>query len=119
MAVSVWSFPNITGKEVAITGTLPILRREMIAIIKTCGGTYHEGVAKSTDTLLVGKLPFSGTRKLTRAMKLQENGGKIVIVNGAVLLRNIIEKECKQSSKLYNFSPENVQISEHQFRRSP
>ena len=79
----------IAKKEIAITGTLPILREEMVAWIEAHGGQYHDGVRRSTDTLIVGELPGFITRKLARALELNAKGNRVVILDGAILLAKI------------------------------
>ena len=75
----------IVEKEVAITGTLPIRRAEMIDWIHAHGGYYHNGVRYLTNTLIVGELPGFITRKLRRANELNVREERIVILDGTEL----------------------------------
>ena len=76
----------IVGKEVAITGTLPIPRAEMIDWIHAHGGYYHDRVRYLTNTLIVGELPGFISRKLRRANELNAREERIVILDGTELL---------------------------------
>lgn len=76
---------EIFQKEIAITGTLPVPRKEMVAWIEANGGRYHDRVRWSTDILIVGELPGFITRKLARALELNEKGNRIIIVDGRML----------------------------------
>ena len=72
---------EIFQKEIAITGTLPVPRKEMVAWIEANGGRYHDRVRWSTDILIVGELPGFITRKLARALELNEKGNRIIIID--------------------------------------
>lgn len=76
---------EIFQKEIAITGTLPVPRKEMVAWIEANGGRYHDRVRWSTDILIVGELPGFITRKLARAPELNEKGNRIIIIDGRML----------------------------------
>lgn len=76
---------EIFQKEIAITGTLPVPRKEMVAWIEANGGRYHDRVRWSTDILIVGELPGFITRKLARALELNEKGNRIIIIDGRML----------------------------------
>ena len=76
---------DIFQKEIAITGTLPVPRKEMVAWIEANGGRYHDRVRWSTDILIVGELPGFITRKLARALELNEKGNRIIIIDGRML----------------------------------
>lgn len=80
---------DISQKEIAITGTLPVLRKEMVAWIEANGGRYHDRVRWATDILIVGELPGFITRKLARALELNAKGYGIIILDGAVLYAEI------------------------------
>lgn len=71
---------EIFQKEIEITGTLPVPRKEMVAWIEANGGRYHDRVRWSTDKLIVGELPGFITRKLARALELNEKGNRIIII---------------------------------------
>ena len=74
------------GHRIAITGTLPITRNEMISLIETHGGTYDASVTRTTDILILGTLrptaaiPDGISRKLRRARQIQTAGGEIMIL---------------------------------------
>ena len=76
---------EIFQKEIAITGTLPVPRKEMVAWIEANGGRYHDRVRRLTDILIVGELPGFITRKLARALELNEKGNRIIIIDGRML----------------------------------
>ena len=75
------------GLRIAITGTLPITRAEMITLIKSHSGMYDTTVTRSTDILILGNLrpskviPDGISRKLRRAQQLQAACGKPKIVS--------------------------------------
>ena len=91
-------FPSLTskilmGRHIAITGTLPVTRAEMIASIFALGGVYDPTVKLVTDYLIVGVLrptmamPDGISRKLRRAEQLRAAGGHICIVSQEDFLR--------------------------------
>jgi len=64
---------ELSGKIVALTGTGPIKRNELVKMIQNCGGQVKT-VSKSTD-FLVAEDPNSGSGKLKTAEKY---GTKII-----------------------------------------
>lgn len=74
---------DFTGKNVAITGTLVIPRKEVIEILlNTFGSKYATTVGKSTDYLIVGKQRtktdadsrFVESKKLRKARSFHDSG---------------------------------------------
>lgn len=70
---------KLSGKKVAITGTLNKPRKEFVQLIENLGGKFSSSISKSVDILILGD---SGGSKLAKAEKL-----KIEIINEEKFLK--------------------------------
>ena len=81
----------ITGKRIAITGTLSVPRKFIFQQIRLGGGIPTNSISKNTDFLVVGdltsnkRIPDGMSRKLRIAVSLRDAGERIQIIDEDVL----------------------------------
>ena len=78
----------VNGKNIVITGVLPVLRKDAEQQLEQLGGICQKAVTWSTDILIVGVLKAKSA-KLVKALQLKEAGAEIDILDGETIFPRI------------------------------
>lgn len=78
----------VKGKNIVITGVLPVLRKDAEQQLEQLGGICQKAVTWSTDILIVGVLKTRST-KLKKALALRNAGVDIVILDSEAVFPKI------------------------------
>ena len=78
----------VNGKNIVITGVLPVLRETAETQLEQMGGICQKTVTRKTNILIVGVLKTRST-KLTRALSLRSAGVDILILDGEAVFPKI------------------------------